>query len=138
MSATLKLVFPAVLVFSLVFVAGCKDDHETVGKKMIDKMTDLTAALKDVKDEASSKAAAPKVKSIATDIQELQKKADALPKLSADEQKKLEDKYAKPMGEAMQGFMGEAMRIGFNPKLMTPELKAALDEMDKGKKPGLY
>lgn len=130
MSATVRsLTLPAVLAFSLVFLAGCKDDHESLMKGMIGKMNDLTAALKTVTDEASSKAAAPKVKSIATDMQELQKKAEALGKPSADEDKRLQEKYEKQLQEAMGGFMGEAMRIGMNPKLMTPELKSALDSM---------
>jgi hypothetical protein len=119
-------------VLSLALIAtGCKDDYDSVMKKTIDKMNELNTALASVKDAASSKAAAPKVKSITEDLQELKKKADAMPKPSADQEKKLKETHEKQLNETMGKLMGEMMRIGMNPSLMTPELQEALKGMEK-------
>lgn len=121
----------AVAMCMFLMVSGCKDDHESLIKDSIGKMNDLTAALKSVKDKDSSKAAAPKVKAIGEDMAAIKKKMDALGKPAADEDKKLEAKYKSQLEEALKGFMGEAMRIGMNPALMTPELEAAMSGLDK-------
>jgi hypothetical protein len=120
----------AVLVFALV-LTGCKDDHDAIAKKGVAKMQELADTMKTVKDEASSKAAATKVKSITADLQELKKKEEALPKITAEQKKKLEDTYTKPMETAIGEMMKESMRIAMNPTLMTPELKAAMEDLGK-------
>lgn len=118
-----------VIVAVALLMGGCKDDRDSLAKKSISTMTDLGKALKSVKDESSSKAAASKVKSIVKSMQELKKKMDAMPKPSPEEDKQLQTKYEKPVTEAMKTVMEESMRIAMDPKLMTPELKAAMDEM---------
>lgn len=121
----------AVAMCMMLVLSGCKDDHESLLKDSIGKMNDMTAALKSVKDKDSSKAAAPKLKSIGEDMAALKKKMEALPKPSADEDKKLKDKYEPQLQAALKGFMDEAMRIGMNPTLMTPELQDAMTSMEK-------
>jgi hypothetical protein len=118
----------AVLSLALI-LTGCKDDHDSLMKKTVDKMNELASTLESVNDEASSKAAAPKIKAIAADLQELKKKADALPKPSAEEEKRLKDKYKKSLSEAGQKVFGQMGKFMTNPKLSTPELREALKSM---------
>jgi acetoin utilization deacetylase AcuC-like enzyme len=110
-------------------VTGCGDTPESVTKKMISKMQAMADVLKTVKDEPSAKAAAPKIKALSADLKEIQKKMEAM-KPSEAEQKRLAEAHMKPMMEAMGQLMQEVMRIGMDPKLQTPEIKAALKEMD--------
>lgn len=123
-------VSPLLIAVTALLVGGCKDDHESLMKKGIEQMASLGAVLKTVQDEKSSKAAAPKVESIIAGMQDLKKKADAMPKPTDDQDKQLRSKYEKEMEEALKSFMQEAMRIATNEKLMTPELKAAMDKMN--------
>src|SRR4051794_25669317 len=105
---TRALSLAAVLSLAL-FAAGCKDDHEALAKKAVGKLNDLASTLATVKDQASSKAAAPKVKSIIDDVVELKKKEEALPKLSADEKKKLDEAHKKDGEEIGKKLFGEMM-----------------------------
>jgi hypothetical protein len=47
-----------------------------------------------------------------------------------DEATRLEEAYAKSTTEAIGQLLSEMGRIAGNPKLMTPELDAALDDAD--------
>jgi hypothetical protein len=116
----------AVLSFALA-LAGCKDEHDTVGKKLLSKISELSSALESVKDEASSKAAATRIKSIGEDIKELKKKANTLPKLSEEQKKKLEAANKAQIDDVRAKFATQMMRLDENPKLMTTELESALE-----------
>jgi hypothetical protein len=117
------------LVLSM-FLSGCnKPDHEGVLKGMIGKMEELVAVLRSIQDEASSKAAAPKVSAIGKDLQAYKKQIDEMPKPSASEDKRLKDTYENRLKAVTQDMMKESMRIGMNPKLVTPELQASMQEL---------
>jgi predicted nucleic acid-binding Zn-ribbon protein len=116
-------------VLCLAFLAGCKDTHESVATKMSDKMKEAVAALKDVKDEASSKAAAAKIKALGEEIKELEKKMAALPQPTEAEAKKLFETQMKASTEAEAQLLQEMARISTTPKLLTPELDQAMNGM---------
>jgi hypothetical protein len=92
-------------------------------------MQEMADVLKTVKDESSAKAAAPKIKALSADLKEIQKKMEAM-KPSEAEQKRLAEAHMKPMMEAMGQLVQESMRIGMDPKLQTPEIQAALKQME--------
>jgi hypothetical protein len=119
----------AVLAFALA-LAGCKKDHETLAKDMVGKFQEMANVLKTVKDKDSANAAAPRVKGIVTDLQEIKKQDDALGKPSAETDKKIKAEYEKPVMDAVGDIMKEGMRIQMA-GLMTPELQAAMQDMGK-------
>ena len=124
---TLVVTTLSTFVFALV---GCnKPDHEAAIKKTVSKMEELVAVMKSVQDEASSKAAAPKIRDITADLKKYQKEMKELPKPTASEDQRLKTAYEGRMRQVGADMQKEAMRIGFNPKLVTPELKSALQDM---------
>jgi hypothetical protein len=110
--------------------AGCdRKNPDAIMGKTVDKMEEMVTVMKTVQDEASSKAAAPKIKTIARDLKELKKEADAHGRITASEEKRLKEKYNDRIQKASMDGAKEGMRIGMNPKLMTPELTEAMQEM---------
>jgi hypothetical protein len=113
-----------------VVLAGCdRKNPDSIMGKTVDKMEEMVTVMKGVQDEASSKAAAPKIKAIARDLKELKKEADAHGRITASEEKRLKEKYNDRIQKASMDGAKEGMRIGMNPKLMTPELTEAMQEM---------
>ena len=119
-----------ILISVAAALAGCnKPDHEAAIKKTVSKMEELVAVMKSVQDEASSKAAAPKIRDITADLKRYQKEMKEMAKPSAAEDQRLKTAYEGRMRQVGMDMQKEAMRIGFNPKLVTPELKSALQDM---------
>jgi cytochrome c556 len=114
---------PALAVFALLaaFVGGCesKPTHESVMKDMIGKMKELVAVLEGVKDEASAASAKPKLQALSKEMKELEATASKLPKASAEEEKRLREKYEPEMKELTPKLFAEVMRVGMDPKLGT-------------------
>jgi hypothetical protein len=111
-------------------MAGCdRNNPEAIMKKTVEKMEEMVTVMKSVQDEASSKAAAPKIKGIAKDLKELKKEADAAGRITASQEKRLKDKYQERVNKAGMDGQREGIRIGMNPKLMTPELTEAMQEL---------
>jgi hypothetical protein len=120
---TLVLVLPLLL-------AGCnKPDHESVMKGMVQEMERMITVLASIQDEASSKAAAPQIRDITKNLQDYKKRADTMQRPSASEDKRLKEAYEPRLQKANADMMTQARRIASNPKLMTPELQSALQEM---------
>jgi len=112
-----KLTVFVVAALVCMVVGGCKRDHEAVMKDSLACMNELVDALKNVKDEASAKAAASKIEAIAERMKKLKEEADKMPKPSTSEDQQLKEKYEKEMKQVQASLMSEAMRIGMNPKL---------------------
>jgi hypothetical protein len=111
-------------------MAGCdRNNPEAIMKKTVEKMEEMVTVMKGVQDEASSKAAAPRIKGIAKDLKELKKEADAAGRITVSEEKRLKDKYQERVNKAGMDGAKEGIRIGSNPKLMTPELTEAMQEL---------
>ena len=108
---------------------GCesKPTHESVTKESIDKMQQFADVLKTIKDEASAKAARPKLEKIKKEMDELKKKADTLGNPPPEVKKKLEEKYKKDMEKVSGELAGQMMRIGMDPKI-APHLKDAMPQ----------
>ena len=80
-------------VFLILAVLGC-DSEPTRESVMEDSITKLKASvLETVKDESSAQAAKPKLQAIDADMKEIKAKADKLPKPTAEEEKRLKEKY---------------------------------------------
>lgn len=118
-----------VALMSLSFImAGCKSDAESIANDMLSKLNEITAVLKGITDQNSSKAAAPKLKGLMEDLQKISKKAETAKGTKAEGQR-LEEKFKKPIETAMQNMQIEMTRVASNPNLMTPELMAAMQSV---------
>jgi hypothetical protein len=84
---------------------------------MIDKMREMVGILKGVQDEASAKAANPKLKALRKELDELKVKSDKLGPASEETQKRVNDKHEKEAQELTSQMMAEMMRIGMDRKL---------------------
>ena len=119
--------FACALVAVALCLAGCesKPTHESVMQDTMEKMEEMVEVLKGIKDEASAKAAKPKMEQIKKDMDELKAKANTLGEPPADVKQKLAEKH-KPQMEKLAGeMMKEMMRIGFDPKI-APHIRDAL------------
>ena len=123
-----RLLTCAVAMALMVLVSGCKRDQESVVKDSISKFKEMTSVLKGVKDEASAKAASPKLKSIAEDLDKLKKEGEKMGKPSKEQEEAMKKKYEKEMEPIMKDFMTEMMRVSMDPKL-APHLKDAMSAM---------
>ncbi|QVL32093.1 hypothetical protein KIH39_25200 [Telmatocola sphagniphila] len=99
-------------------------------KDSIAKMKELTAALHNITDEKSSQAAVSRIDSIVADVNKLQDQMKAMAKPSPEEDKALQAKYEKDLKEALNGLMGEVLRVSMNPTLMNP-IKASMEKMKR-------
>jgi peptidoglycan hydrolase CwlO-like protein len=115
MFRTLAVACIAVTIVSI----GCdsKPTHDSLAKDMIGKMKEMVEVLKGVKDEASAKAAKPKLEGLKKEVDALKAEADKMPKPSAEDEKKLNEKYEPELEKLMGELAGEMIRIGSDPKL---------------------
>jgi outer membrane PBP1 activator LpoA protein len=129
-----------VLAVSALFVcAGCdsKPTHESVMKESLDKLNEVATILEGVKDEASAKEAKPKLAAIAARLKELKTKMDQLPKPSADEEKRLREKYEPQVRELLPKLQTQMARVALDPKL-GPLIKDSLpNEAPAAATPGM-
>ena len=98
-------------LFCVATFTGCSDPTpESVADEMTAKMNEVSTTLKGVTDESSAKAANDKLKSIAADMKKLKAQMDKLPKPTAEQEKKMEEKHGKEVAASMQTIVTEGMR----------------------------
>jgi len=124
-----KLSVVGLLTLSLMFATGCKSEGEKYADDLLAKMKEFADALSSVKDPASSRTAATKIKSISDDLQKLAAKAPSIKGTQA-EGERLKKRMETEIQPIQQTVMREAMRIGSNPSLQTPELMAAMQSIE--------
>jgi hypothetical protein len=95
----------------LAFCAGCGDSPDSVMQDTLSTMKEMSAVLQSVKDEASAKAAAPKLKAVGARMQDLAKRGKAM-NLSKEQETALVEKYKPQMEDAVKGVFPEMMRVG--------------------------
>ena len=97
------------LVAVTLCVTGCesKPTHESVTQETIDKMEEMVEVLKGIKDEASAKAARPKMEQIKKDMDEIKAKSKALGEPPADVKQKLAEKHK----QELEKVTGEMMKL---------------------------
>ena len=115
----MKLVSVMSLVLSMLFVVGCdtKPTHESITKDMLGQMKEMVEVLKGVKDEASAKAAKPKLEALKKEFDAMKDEADKMPAPSADVEKKMKEKFEPELEKLRNELVTEMTRIGSDPKL---------------------
>jgi hypothetical protein len=100
------------LMIAVVLCAGgCGDSHEAVMRDMLNAQKELCAILEEVKDDASAKAAVPRVKAIADRLQALQKRSDALGPLPLETRAALQAKYRQEIQDTSYAVRQHFARI---------------------------
>ena len=118
-----------VLTPPLLLAGRYNPDHESLMKSMVEETERMVTVMQSIKDEASSRAAAPQIRDITTKLQDYKKRAETMQRPSAAEDKRLKQTYEPRILKAQADMQKEAMRIGRDGKLITPELESALREM---------
>lgn len=115
--ATHRYLGMASIIACLFLLPGCKDSQESLFQELLATINQMTSTLEGVTDEASAKAAQPKMQKLMDKMPSLQKRAEALPKPNDSEKTELRRKYEAQTQEAMLKFAKEMMRVALNPKL---------------------
>lgn len=128
--AVAVLVAALTLVIATPQAATAKDTYESVSKDMFGALDNFADVLATVKDEASAKAAIPKLDGLKPKFKALGKRIKAVGKPSPEQEKILQEKFKKEQ-EALQTKMMGAM-AGFmaNPQLLEI-IKPKMDEIGK-------
>ena len=117
---------PLAAALAVLLLAGCaSDDAESMVKQTIAAMDETAQVLATVKDEASAKAAVPRLKSLAEQRRKIEEKVATVKTPPPEEQAELQKKYAARLTEVSTRLVQEAMRVS-----QVPGGKAALDAMD--------
>jgi hypothetical protein len=106
--------------------SGCGDSHEAVTRDILTTQKELCAVLDEVKDDASAKAAVPRVKAISDKLKTLQQRSNALGPPPAAIRNALHDKYFKELREATDAIQQNFARLD---PLQALQLQNALEEM---------
>jgi hypothetical protein len=115
---TMKRILWITAVVSLAFLqAGCKNKYEKVMDDQISLMEEMVDVLKDVKDEASAKAAVPKLEDLKKRGEEIEKRAEEVGEPPEDEQKALKEKYEEQMEEVMKEMFAQMSRLMADEKI---------------------
>ena len=119
----MKRLLPVLSTLMLGVLPGCfSDSHESLAAESMTTMKELTTTLETVKDQASAKAAKPKLTSLAEKMKKLNERQAKLPAPSEAEQKAMVSKHGKEMEDLQQKMMAVMMRIQFDPAIQS-ELK---------------
>lgn len=117
--------FSIALMVVMGLAAGCGDSREDLADDSLSAMKQLEATLATVKDEASAKAAKPKLQELADELNDINARMDKLGAPSEDEMKSMIDKHGKEMEQVQEKMVGHMLRITFDPKI-----QAVLDDID--------
>ena len=94
------------LSIALLLMTGCKgevtDTPGTISKEIIGNINALAAVFNSVTDEASAKAAVPKINDLRANMRGVAARAKAMPKLSKAEMDKFDAQAAKEMPAVME------------------------------------
>lgn len=91
-------------------LGGC-DTRYTINDKMIAKANEIVAVMKGITDEASAKAAEPKLKELGTEMDVLKEKARQMDNPSDGPAERLPETQLKPLRDAYAAISAETTRI---------------------------
>ncbi len=115
----------------VLLFGGCgKPTHESVMRQLFQRTREITGVLRDVKDEASAKAAAPKLKTLAAAMQTLKNQFKAMGPPSKESEAHLGAVLGEDSKSVMEDLTKELLRVSTDPKLQVP-LKEAMADIQK-------
>lgn len=97
---------------------GCGGDtHESLAAEVVPVMREMADTISTIKDEATAKAAKPKLERIAAKMKDLNTRREKLPAPTEAQTKAMIEKYGKEMEAAQRKMMGSLMAISGDPKI---------------------
>lgn len=114
-----KLLLMFVLVFSLL--GGCGGSGDTAEKVFADmsaNLREMSAILTSVTDEASAKAAVPKIEAVRTKMRDCAKRAKTVRMPDAATEKRLNESMLAVTAEVMPSMAASQARLAAHPELM--------------------
>lgn len=91
---------------------GAYGKHAAFEKEVIQALNDLADVLESVKDKDSSKAAADKIENVSDRMEKLKKRGDALPKLTKEEEEKLNQTFKDDREKAAKRLRSASTQAG--------------------------
>lgn len=122
----------AIIVLAASMLAGCSgggDTAESVSKEIVANMKEMGAILTGITDEASAKAAVPKIDAVRAKMRDAGQRAKKVPKIDAATEQKIANDTQQGMGEAMAAISAAQQRLITKPELMAI-IEPALQNMD--------
>jgi len=108
----------SVMTALLVFGSGCgSDSQESLADETMPVMREMVATITTIKDEASAKAAKPKLEAIAKKMKSISERRSKLSPPTEAEMKSVIDKHGAEMEELQKKMIGSMMTIQFDPKI---------------------
>ena len=107
-----------VLVAFILTGCGGAETADSIAKDMVANMKEMGAILASVTDEASAKAAVPKIEAVRAKMRDCAKRAKAAPKIDAATEAKLNETMQAGMTEAMTSLGAAQQRLAGQPELM--------------------
>jgi len=121
------------LVFAVSFVTGCSrgdgDSAEHVFADMSANLREMSAILASVTDEASARAAVPRIGAVREKMRDCARRARAVSMPDPATQKRLDDQALAVQREVMPSVLADRQRLDARPELMAI-LAPALEGME--------
>ena len=109
----------AIIMLASFVLTGCGGDSaENVAKDMVANLNEMASILTSVTDEASAKAAVPKIEAVREKMRECAKRAKAVGKVDAATETKINEMMQAGMTQAMQSIAVAQERLAAQPQLM--------------------
>lgn len=109
----------AVILLLASLLAGCGGDSaEAVSKDMVANMKEMASILTAITDEASAKAAVPRIEAVRARMQECGRRAKEVPPIDAATEQRIAKMFETEMGEAMQSIFAAQRRLMAKPELL--------------------
>lgn len=122
----MKLQVSSLSLLLVLVCPGCGGDtRESLTAEGMATMKDLIATFETVKDQASAKAAKPRLTTLSQQLNRLQERQAKLPQPTEAETKALVSKHGKEMEELQRKLAGVMMRIQLD-----PGIQAELNDID--------
>jgi hypothetical protein len=107
------------IVLAATFLAGCSGDTaESVSKEMVANMKEMGVILNGITDEASAKAAVPKIEAVRAKMRDCGQRAKKVPKIDVATEQKIGESMQAGMMEAMGTIMAAQQKLAERPELM--------------------
>lgn len=120
-----------ILVLLISVMASCSggDTAESVSKEIVANLKEMGVILTGVTDEASAKAAVPKIEALREKMRDAAKRAKSVPKIDAATEEKIGASMQAGMQEAMTSIATAQQRLMSQPELMAI-IEPALQNME--------
>jgi hypothetical protein len=111
-----------IAMLAVTGLASCSgrggDTAESVSKEIIANMKEMAMILTGITDEASAKAAVPKIEAVRAKMRDAGKRAKNVPKIDAATEKRIADATQRDMIETMESIAAARERLMAQPALM--------------------